>query len=104
MSECEKNGIDVEQIASLARLSLPEEMIPRLQKEMEQIVGYVEMLSELDVDGIQPTAHAVARVDIMRDDVPGEPFSRDVMLSGAPATINGELVKVPQVLPGEGEA
>lgn len=104
MSERAKSGIDVEQVASLARLDLPQDMIPRLQQEMERIVDYVEMLSELDVDGIRPTAHAVARVNVMRDDVPGEPFGRDAMLSNAPELIDGELVRVPQVLPGEGEA
>jgi len=71
---------------------------------MEQIVGYVEMLAELDVSGIEPTAHAVARTNVLRDDVPAEPFPRDAMLANAPDLIEGELVKVPQVLPGEGIA
>ena len=89
--------IDVAQVASLARLSLPQDMIPRLQSEMEQIVGYVEMLAELDVSGIEPTAHAVARTNVLRDDVPSEPFPREEMLANAPALIEDELVKVPQV-------
>ncbi len=96
--------IDVAQVAELARLSLPDSMISRLQTEMEQIVNYVEMLNELDVTGIEPTAHAVARVNVMRDDVSAKPCSRESMLANAPATIEEELVKVPQVLPGEGVA
>ena len=96
--------IDVAQVASLARLSLPQDMIPRLQAEMEQIVGYVEMLAELDVSGIEPTAHAVARTNVLRDDEPSDPVPREVMLANAPDLIEGELVKVPQVLPGEGIA
>ncbi len=106
MGEVQKRseGIDVAKVALLARLKLDPAQLEKLQPEMEAIVGYVEMLSELDVDGIEPTAHAVDRVNVLRDDVPGNPFPRDVMLSNAPATVNGELVKVPQVLPGEGEA
>ena len=73
--------IDVAQVASLARLSLPQDMIPRLQAEMEQIVGYVEMLAELDVSGIEPTAHAVARTNVLRDDEPSDPFPREAMLA-----------------------
>ena len=96
--------IDVAQVASLARLSLPQDMIPRLQAEMEQIVGYVEMLAELDVSGISPPAHAVARTAVLPVYVPSDPFPRDAMLANAPDLIEGELVKVPQVLPGEGIA
>ena len=71
---------------------------------MEAIVGYVEMLNELDVTGIEPTAHAVERVNVLAEDQSSAPFKREVMLANAPETINGELVKVPQVLPGEGTA
>ena len=41
---------------------------------------------------------------VLRDDVPSEPFPREEMLANAPALIEDELVKVPQVLPGEGIA
>lgn len=104
MSAENNSKINVAQVADLARLKLPESMVDRLQNEMEQIVGYVEMLRELDVSGIEPTAHAVARENVMRNDVPADPYSRESMLANAPETINGELVKVPQVLPGEGVA
>ena len=59
------------------------------------------MLSELDVTGIEPTAHAVPRSNVLRDDVRGTPLGRDAMLANAPDTVDGELIKVPQVLPGE---
>ena len=40
--------------------------------------------------------------DYITEDVAGMPFARDAMLANAPATVNGETIKVPQVLPGEG--
>lgn len=104
MGDHKKNGIDVAKVASLARLKLNPELMERLQTEMEAIIGYVEMLSELNVDNIEPTAHTVERINVVRDDVVKEPFPRDVMLANAPETIQGELIKVPQVLPGEGSA
>ena len=97
-------GIDVAHIAALARLQLSPEAAAKLAGEMESIVGYVEMLSELDVSGIEPTAHAVPRSNVIRDDVPGTSFPHDVMLANAPATVDQELVKVPQVLAEEGMA
>ncbi len=104
MPEQKSGGMDVRKVAELARLELPDELAERLQKEMEAIVGYVEMLSELDVAGIEPTAHAVQRVNVTAEDIAGTPFTREEMLANAPDTVNGELVKVPQVLPGEGMA
>lgn len=97
-------GIDVAHIANLARLQLSLEAAGKLAGEMESIVGYVEMLSELDVSGIEPTAHAVPRSNVIRDDVAGEPFPREAMLANAPATVDQELVRVPQVLADEGMA
>lgn len=96
--------IDVAHIAALARLRLSPEAAEKLAGEMESIVGYVEMLSELDVSGIEPTAHAVPRSNVIRDDVPGASFPHGVMLANAPATVDQELVKVPQVLAEEGMA
>lgn len=104
MPENKTGGMDVRKVAELARLDLKPELTERLQKEMESIVGYVEMLNELDVTGIEPTAHAFERVNVAAEDIASAPFDREVMLKNAPDTINGELVKVPQVLPGEGMA
>ena len=97
-------GIDVAHIAALARLQLSPEAAGKLSREMESIVGYVEMLSELDVSGIEPTAHAVPRSNVIRDDVPGTSVPHEVMLANAPDTVDQELVKVPQVLAEEGMA
>ena len=97
-------GIDVAHIAALARLEIPPEAAAKLSREMESIVCYVEMLSELDVSGIEPTAHAVPRSNVIREDAVRDSFPREAMLANAPATVDQELVKVPQVLAEEGMA
>ena len=89
---------DVDKIANLARLELTEEEKASLHSEMENIVGYVDMLSELDLDGIEPTAHAVPLTNVIRADEEGESFPREDMLANAPATVDDELIKVPQVI------
>lgn len=98
------NSFDAAKVAMLARLDLSPDALNRLQGEMEAIVGYVDQLSELNVDGIEPTAHAAPRINVLRDDVAEIDYPRETMLSNAPAVIDGELIKMPQVLPGEGMA
>jgi len=102
MSTEKNNRFDVEKIASLAKLRVSPETAARLQSDVEAIVGYVEMLSELNTDGVDPTTRPGKRVNVLRDDIAEELFSRETMLKNAPeVTDNGEFVKVPQVLPGE---
>ncbi len=104
MPEQINGGFDVRKVARLAHLTLKEELADKLQSEMKSIVEYVNLLNELDVNGIEPTAHAVERVNVSAEDISADPFPRNEMLANCPQTINGELVKVPQVLPGEGVA
>ena len=97
------NGqIDVGYVAGLARLEIDPEHKERLQKDMEEILAYIEQLEELDVSGIEPTAHATLLTHVVREDVAGESFPRATMLANAPADVDEELIKVAQVLPGEG--
>ncbi len=96
--------VNLTAIAALARLEIAPEAQERLQHDMEAIVGYIELLSELDTTGIEPTAHASALSNVWREDVPGTPPGREAMLANAPATVQSETIKVPPVLPGEGES
>ena len=102
MSNTNNAAIDVKYVAELARISLADDAVERLQRDMQNIVDYIEQLSELDVSNIEPTAHAAALTNVLREDVAKESYPRETMLANAPAVLNGELVKVPQVLPGEG--
>ena len=102
MSNKSNAAIDVKYVAELARIDLAEESVEKLQRDMQNIVSYIEQLSELDVSNIEPTAHAVQLVNVVRADAVTPSFPRETMLANAPAVLNGEMVKVPQVLPGEG--
>ncbi|OGV39348.1 MAG: hypothetical protein A2020_08965 [Lentisphaerae bacterium GWF2_45_14] len=94
--------IDVSYVAELARLELAPEEKVKLQEDMEEILGYIELLEKLDVKDIVPTAHAAPLRNIWREDKAGTPPGKDIMLENAPGLIDDELIKVPQVLPGEG--
>ena len=98
----EEARIDIGYVAALARLELSEEQLPKLQKDLDNIVGYIASLSELDLTGVEPTAHAAALTNVWREDEAKPSYDRDRMLANAPALIDGDLIRVPQVLPGEG--
>jgi aspartyl-tRNA(Asn)/glutamyl-tRNA(Gln) amidotransferase subunit C len=59
---------DVEHIATLARLSLSKKEIEQYQKELSQILEYVEKLNEVDVSNVEPTFHPLGIKNIMRKD------------------------------------
>jgi len=59
---------EVEKIAHLARLALTEEQITEYQEQLSAVLDYAEMLNELDLTDVLPTAHAVARQNVFRQD------------------------------------
>ena len=92
--------IDREQVlhvARLARLQLTDEETERMAGELSSILGHIERISELDLDGVEPTSHVVEVANALRRDVPHECLDREVALSQAPArTEDGFLVPSPQ--------
>ena len=79
-----EQSIDVNYVAHLARLELTEDETARFSKQLGDILGYVQQLESLDVEGIEPMAHAAPVYDVMREDDarPGE--GTETALSNAP--------------------
>jgi len=102
MNEKNSINIDVAYVAALARLKISEEEKSSLQKDMNEIVTYIDMLSELDVSNIQPTMHAIDLRNVWREDIcmPTENI-KEAIIRNAPANVDHELIKVPQVIPGD---
>jgi len=75
---------DVLHIARLARLHIDDSEVEDFRSELSGILEHIERISELDLDGVQPTAHSVSQIGTLRPDQPGESFTRDVALSAAP--------------------
>ena len=59
---------EAEKVAHLARLALTEEELEEYQRQLSNVLDYVAMIDELDLTGIRPTAHAIARENVMRED------------------------------------
>jgi aspartyl-tRNA(Asn)/glutamyl-tRNA(Gln) amidotransferase subunit C len=88
---------DVEHVARLARLHLSEEERARMRAQLGAILRYVDQLKELPVEGVEPTAHAVPLVNVMREDEVQPSFDREAMMANAPDRV-GEFFRVPRII------
>ena len=92
--------IDREQVlhvARLARLQLTDEEADRMTGELGKVLGWIEKIEELDLEGVPPTSHVVEVANALRPDEPRPSLERDVALGSAPArTEDGFLVPSPQ--------
>ncbi len=88
---------DVAKVALLSRLKLDDGELDRMTEQLGAILGYVERLSEVDTEGIEPMAHAVERTNVFRDDVETPMLPREEALANAPKT-DGKYFLVPQII------
>ncbi len=98
----ENQDMDIRYVAELARLEISDDQLPGLERDLRSIVAYIDKLKEVDVTGVEPTSRATMRSNVWREDEVMDSFPRDKMLANAPAVMNDCLIKVAQVLPGEG--
>lgn len=92
---------EVEKVSLLARLQLSEAELATMTEQLAQVVGYIELLAELDpeleAEQVEPMAHAVEISNVFRDDIVRPSFQRAQMLANAPHA-DGECYLVPAVL------
>lgn len=93
------NKEEVKHIAKLARLGLTEKEIKKFQKELSSILDYVEKLKKVDIEGVEPTSHAILVENVTREDKESEKrkAQSEKLLDLAPETKDGYL-KVKSVL------
>ncbi len=95
--QTEAARLDVAYVAHLARLHITDEEVALFQPQMEQIVHYVEQINELDVGNVEPTSHAVAVLNVFREDVPRPGLDHEQVMRNAPGVVNG-LFAVPRII------
>ena len=88
---------DVQYIAALARIHVPEDKLEGFTRNLGDIVKYVEQLQELDVDNVKPTSHAVPLGNVLREDVIKPSLTNQEALAIAVEAKDGFL-KVPLVI------
>ncbi len=93
----------VEHIANLAKLDLTDDEIERYAEQLSAILDYAERLNEVDTSAIPPTASVLPLRSVLRPDEARESLPRDVALSNAADTAEGQF-SVEAVLDGGGGA
>jgi aspartyl-tRNA(Asn)/glutamyl-tRNA(Gln) amidotransferase subunit C len=88
---------EVLKVAGLAKLRLSEEEVQRFGEQLSQIVGYVDQLSSVDTQNVEPLDHVLDVTDALRDDSIAPSLPRESALSNAPKK-DGETFLVPPVL------
>ncbi len=88
---------DIKYVAHLARLKLSPEEELKLGAQLGNILGYIAKLKEVDVTGVEPTAHAFPLVNVFRADETRPGLSTEDALRNAPKKANGLFV-VPKVV------
>ena len=87
----------VRRIAKLARIAVPESDIAPLQAQLNSILGWIEHLNEVDVDGVEPLAGAAHMAMRLREDVVTDGGIAELVLGNAPARA-GAFYTVPKVV------
>ncbi len=88
---------EVEKIALLGRLLLSDEELQRMTVQLGDILGYMDLLGEVDTTNVEPMAHALDMANVFRDDVARPSLDRGQALANAPHR-DEECYLVPAVL------
>jgi len=89
--------IDVKYVAHLARLALSPEEERKIGAQLSHILGYIEKLKEVDVSGVEPTAHPFPLINVTRPDETRPSLDQADALRNAPAQANGLFI-VPKIV------
>ena len=94
---------DVRHVAMLARLALTDEQVTTLVAELSTILTHIDELKNLELEGVQPTAHPLAMTNSVRGDVVRPGLSREDALLNAPDT-DGTAFVIPTIVGGGEES
>lgn len=94
---------EVRHVAMLARLALTDGQVETLRTELNSILGHIESIQQLDLEGVEPMTHAIPVVNETREDVVKPGLSRELALLNAPDSEEGAF-KIPRIVGGGDDA
>ena len=87
----------VEYVAELSRIKLDAQSAAKMEKELGAIVDYMEILKQIDTDGVEPLSHVFNITNVMREDEVVPSYPREYILKNAPEHTD-ETVVVPKTV------
>ena len=94
----------VRHVALLARLELTDEQVSRFGDDLNSILGHIDAIQKLDLEGVEPTEHPLDVCNVTRADEVRPGLSRDDALKNAPESEDGAFV-IPRIVgPGGDES
>ena len=93
----DRGDFDIDHVATLARIALTAEERAKFESQLGDVLAYIAQLKEVDVSGVEATAHAFPVVNVWADDVAQAGLPIEAALRNAPAR-DGALFVVPQVV------
>lgn len=89
--------IDVGYVAQLARMNLSPAEKELFQRQLSDVLHYIEKLRQVDVSGVEAATHAIPVFNVFRDDQPRDWFTAEQALANAPRKANNLFI-VPKVV------
>jgi aspartyl-tRNA(Asn)/glutamyl-tRNA(Gln) amidotransferase subunit C len=93
----EVNDELVENLCKLACLEFDAAGKQEIKKDLQNMIGFVEKLNELDLRDTEPLLYMGEEINVLREDICAQPLSRSVALANAPSA-DSTYFKVPQVV------
>lgn len=90
----------VKHVAKLAKLSFSQEELHEFTSQLGKIIDMVETLEEVDTNGVPFTSNVGETINVMREDVATEGWSRKELMRNVPESENG-YIKVPAIIDNE---
>lgn len=87
----------VDYVSVLSRLKLPQEEKARMAGQLEQIIGYMDVLKQLDTSKVEPMSHTFPVKNVLREDEVAPSLPRQALLANAPVP-DGESYLVPKTV------
>ena len=93
----EEKGMDIDYVSNLARIELSKEERSKFPSQLGNVLKYFEKLQEINVEEVEPTAHAFPRFNVWDQDEAKPGFDPMQALQNAPQVRNQQIV-VPKVV------
>ncbi len=89
--------IDLKPILHLARLRFKDEELKVFEAQVNDILKFVNQLTQVPVEGVEPTSHPLALKNVFREDQPSPPLPIEEFLKASPRT-RGRFFEVPKII------